>query len=247
MKIYDGERLIRTLKQKAPKETGFHKWKWSLDEKGADIPSRSLKERNNEPSGVSVKPGTYKVMLHFGDQISEEMITVENDPRLNNNANSINEIYNISKDIEAMNQVAADAVKQLVESKKIAEDYQSHLKTLDKDKYEGGIKSSKEIVKKIDSILTLFIGKEDKRQGLVRSKDPNIVGRLRSANSYVSSRQNGITATEKRLIEHAKNALKQGLDETNTFFNQDWKTYRTAMENLDTSTFKNIKSFSLKK
>lgn len=26
MKIYDGDRLIRTLKQKAPKETGIHKW-----------------------------------------------------------------------------------------------------------------------------------------------------------------------------------------------------------------------------
>ena len=245
MKIYDGERLIRTLKQKAPKETGFHKWTWSLDEKGVDRPSRSIRKRNNEPGGVTVKPGTYKVTLHFGNQVSEQMITVENDPRLNHNTNSITEVYNTSKEIETMNQVAADAVKQLVDSKKIAEDYQSDLKTLDKEKYESDIKSSKDIAKKIDSILTLFIGKEDKRQGLVRSTDPNIVGRLRLANSYVSSRQNGITATEKRLIDQAKNALNGGLDKTNAFFDEDWKTYKTAMENLELSSFKGTKTFKL--
>ena len=40
MNIYDGDRLIRTLKQKAPKESGVHKWTWGMDEKGVDRPSR---------------------------------------------------------------------------------------------------------------------------------------------------------------------------------------------------------------
>ncbi|GAA4961519.1 hypothetical protein GCM10023315_06940 [Algibacter aquimarinus] len=247
MKIYDGDRLIRTLKRKAPKETGFQKWTWYLNEKGADRLSRTIRKRTNEPGGVRVKPGTYKIALHFGDKMSEQMITVENDPRLNKSMNSINEVYNTSKEIENMSQLSADAVKQLVESKKIASKYQSELKILDKEKYKDEIKSSKDITKKIDEVLALFLGKEDKRQGLVRSTDPNISGRLSLANRYVRSRQNGITATENRLIEHAKNALQNGLEKTNTFFNEEWKAYRNTLETINLSTFKDVKVFSMDK
>ncbi|MFK7783294.1 WD40/YVTN/BNR-like repeat-containing protein, partial [Psychroserpens sp.] len=34
MKLYDGERLIRTLKQKAPDSTGIYKWSWYMNEAG---------------------------------------------------------------------------------------------------------------------------------------------------------------------------------------------------------------------
>ena len=33
LKIYNGDRLIRTLKRKAPKETGLHRWYWNMDER----------------------------------------------------------------------------------------------------------------------------------------------------------------------------------------------------------------------
>ena len=56
LKIYDGERHIRTLKKKAPKETGFHRWYWPLNEKGVNRPSRSEQKRKTEPGGVRVNP-----------------------------------------------------------------------------------------------------------------------------------------------------------------------------------------------
>lgn len=245
LKIYDGDRLIRTLKQKAPKETGIHKWRWNLTEKGPDRPSRTIRKSKNEPSGVQVKPGNYKIELHFGDQVSKGTITVKTDPRLDKSIETINEVYQTSKAIEKMTQLAADATKQLAESKKIAKKYQSELKKLDKDKYDAQIKTSKEIIKEIDTLLALFLGKEDKRQGIVRSPKPNISRRISLANSYVHSRQNGITSTERTLIDQAKNALKDGLDKTNTFFNDDWKSYRTNMEQLELSPFKKTKSFKI--
>lgn len=245
MKIYDGDRLIRTLKQKAPKQTGIQKWRWNLTEKGPNRPSRTVRASKNEPSGVAVKPGTYKIALHFGDQVSEKMITVELDPRLNKTLQTVNEVYKTAKAIEDMTQLAADATKQLAESKQIAEKYQSELKKLDKEKYKELIKTSKNIVKEIDTLMALFLGKEDKRQGIVRSTKPNISRRISLANSYVRSRQSGITATEKTLINQAKTALQNGLEKTNAFFNQDWKVYKSKMEALELSPFKEIKSFNL--
>jgi photosystem II stability/assembly factor-like uncharacterized protein len=245
LKIYDGDRLIRTLKQKAPKKTGIQKWRWNLTEKGPERPSRTVRTPKNEPSGVRVKPGIYKIALHFGDKVSEEMIKVELDPRLDTSIQAVNDVYKTAKAIEEMTQLAADATKQLAESKQIAEKYQSELKQLDKEKYKTHIKASKAIVKEIDTLMVLFLGKEDKRQGIVRSSKPNISRRISLANSYVSSRQNGITATEKALLAQAKTALQSGLDKTNTFFNEAWKGYKDKMNNVNLSPFKETKSFKL--
>lgn len=245
MKIYDGDRLIRTLKQKAPKKSGVHKWTWYMDEKGPDRASRTISENKVENGGVQVKPGTYKVVMHFGDQSSEAMITVKSDPRLNKSERATNEVYSTLKDIEQLSQLMADAVKQLAESKNISKKYQSSLKELDKEKYKEETKASKDIIKKIDDLIDLYLGKEDKRQGITRNPEVTISQRINLASGYVRSRQNGLTATEYTLIKHAKNALRKGLEKTNTFFDEDWKTYKESMEDIKLSSFKTIKPLRL--
>lgn len=245
MKIYDGERLIRTLKQKAPEKSGVHKWTWYMDEAGVDRPTRSTRKRNNEPGGISVKPGSYKVVLTFGDQTSEELMTVKSDPRLEFSQANMNEVYSTSKELEHMQQTAADAVKQLVESKESAEKFQKDLTDLDKEAYKAEIKSSKDIIKQIEELIAIYLGKEDKRQGITRNPEVTVSQRLGIASGYVNSRQNGITSTETTLMKHAKIDLQDALDKTNSFFNNEWTTYKTSMEQLNTSPFKSIKTFKL--
>ena len=245
MNIYDGDRLIRTLKRKAPKESGINKWTWRMNEKGGDRPSRRIRKQTSEPGGVGVKPGTYKVVLSFGDQTSEEMITVKSDPRLNVSSKAIDDSYNASKEIQDIRQTAADAVKQLIESKTIASSYSKDLAKMDKKKYKDQIKSSKDIIKKLDKILALYLGKEDKRQGITSDPKVNINQRIGNASFYSGTRPNGLTTTERTLIKHAKDALTSALGKTNTFFDDEWKPYQTTMEKIDTSPFKEVKSFQL--
>ena len=54
---------------------------------------------------------------------------------------------------------SADVVRQLVESKNIANGLKSRLNKLDKDKFKGEIKLSSEMVKQTDSLVALFLGK----------------------------------------------------------------------------------------
>ncbi|MBQ4804196.1 hypothetical protein J8L88_15135 [Aquimarina sp. MMG015] len=246
LKIYDGDRLIRTLKQKTPDSTGIHKMRWFMDEKGVDRPSRKIQKSKREPGGVTVKPGTYKLLMEYGDQKSESSIEVKSDPRLQISQQNINEIYDASKNLESMRQTVADAVKQLVESKEVASKYQKELKKLDKKKFKDQIKSSKDIIKKIDSTIAIYLGKEDKRQGITRNPEVTVMQRLGTAGWYTGSRQNGLTVTEKTLIKHANDALKEALDKTNSFFIEDWKPYQEAIEKLETSPFKEIKTFTIK-
>ena len=245
MKIYDGERLIRTLKSKAPDSSGFYRWSWNMDEAGVSSPSRTIKKQTSEPSGVRVKPGTYKAVLHFGDQTSEEMITVKSDPRLEVSSTNINEIYNASKRLENMQQTIADAVKQLAESKEIANTYKSQLSKLDKETYKNDIEKSKEVIKAIDELLDLYLGKEDKRQGITNTSVISVTDRITTASWYIGSRQYGLTDTENTLLKHANTAVNDALEKTNTFFNESWKSYQTKMETIKTNPFKEINTFKL--
>jgi hypothetical protein len=217
-----------------------------MDEKGPDRPSRTIRKRTREPGGVQVKPGTYKVKVHVGEATDETSIEVKSDPRLNVSMEAVAEIYATGKKIEGFTQVAADAVKQLVESKKLAEKFQKELKELDKDGYKEQIKSSKEVSKKIDDVIAIYIGKEDKRQGITRNPELNVMRRIGNANQYVRSRKTGITETETRLIEFAEKDLMKALEKTNTFFANEWKTYREGIEKLDVSPFKETKSFDMR-
>jgi photosystem II stability/assembly factor-like uncharacterized protein len=245
--IYSGERRIRTLKMKTPKENGMHHFYWDMEEKGADKPSRKLSKNTNnkENGGVLVKPGTYRVEINFGGLTDETSVTVETDPRLEISQENIAEVYEYGKQLQELQQTTADVVKQLAESKETASGFEKSLKEKDKDKYKEAIEASKEITKKIDSLMAFYIGKEDKRQGITRNPDPNVNRRIQVAGIYVATRKTGITQTEKQLINHARESLKEALDKTNTFFTTDWKTYKETIEKIELSPFKEIKTFKM--
>ena len=245
LKLYDDTRLIRTLKRKIPDSTGIYKWKWRLDEAGVDRPSRKIRKRSNERGGTTVKPGIYKIDLEYQENTSSTTISVKNDPRLKTSQKAIDEGYAASKEIEAMTQLAANAVKQLIESKNTAKDLSKKLKNDDAKKYKEEIDISKKISKKIDSIVALYIGKEDKRQGITRNPEINVMQRLGSAGWYSGSRPNGMTKTETLLMKHAKDALADALIQTNSFFEKEWMVYKTQLEKIQLSPFKDLNKFKV--
>jgi len=246
LKIYNGDKLIRTLKRKVPEDKGLHKWTWYMDEKGGDRPSRTVRKSSRESGGVDVKPGNYKAILEYGDQTSETMITVASDPRLEVSTKNTDAVYAALKEIENIRQIAADATKQLAENKKLAEKYKTELTDLDKEKYKDEIKASKDIIKQIDELLDIYIGKQDKRQGITKTLDVSVNNRIGTASWYIATRQNGLTSTETTLLQHAKEDLKLALEKTNTFFNTNFKPYYQSIIKINmTKGIDEIKTFSL--
>ncbi len=243
--FYEGERLIRTLKYKTPEKAGFHRIYWGMDEKGADRPSRKIRKKDSESGGVDVKPGTYTVKMSYGDFMEETKIVVKSDPRLNINAAAMNEVYANGKQLETYMQKAADAVEQLVRSKTVAEQFQKDMKELDEKKFKDQINASKDMVKKIDTVIALYLGKEDKRQGITLDTTVTVLDRLQDARRYVGSRKTGMTATEKQLMQFAKQELNTALERTNTFYAEEWSAYKSKMQSLELSPFKEVEPFSL--
>ncbi|REH54835.1 photosystem II stability/assembly factor-like uncharacterized protein [Tenacibaculum gallaicum] len=243
--VFDSNRLIRTIKRKTPKENGIHKGVWFMSEKGVTRPSRTIRKQKREPRGVQVKPGTYRIKATFGNQTSEKNITVKFDPRLRISQNAIDQKYTTAKGLESQQKIIADVVKQLVESKNIANNFNQKLSKKDKKLYKESIKDSKDIVQKIDTLLAVYLGKVDKRQGITRNPEMNVTQRLGIARRYVNSRFGEQTSTEKQLIIQLKEALKPALEKTNAFFDKDWKEYKVKVEKIDLSPFKETKQFSL--
>ena len=243
LKIYDGDRLIRSLKKKTPDSTGIYYWRWSMNEAGADQPSREIKKRKNEPRGVSVKPGTYRLELKYLDNTTSSAIEIKSDPRVEISEMAINDRYQRGKELEELTQTTANAVKQLAESKGIAEKYKVDLAKKDKVLYLEEIKVSKIIIKRIDSIIDRYVGKEDKRQGITNSSYVPVTNRISTASRYSGSRPNGITKTEIVLIQQVKEKLEAVLKETNLFFETDWENYKIEMNQLDLSPFKKTESY----
>ena len=245
MKIYDGTRLIRSLKRKVPDSTGIYTWRWWMDEAGVDRPSRTIRKRRREPGGTSVKPGTYKVTLEHDGTSTSTTVKVESDPRLDIPQQAIISSYDASKQLENMTQTAADAVKQLVESKNTADDFSKKLTKEDKKKYKEEIKASKEISKQIDSLVTMYLGKVDKRQGITRNPEITVMQRIGQANWYSGSRPNGLTKTERTLIQQAEDELEAALQKTNMFFVTEWPKYQSKMNKVTISPFKDTRRIQL--
>ena len=244
MKIYDHDRLIRTLKRKVPDSSGIYKWTWYLNEAGGDRPSRKIRKRKNEPSGSRVKPGNYNIVLSNDSVTTQTTITVASDPRLAVSQKEIDQRYATSKTVQHMTQIAADAVKQLVESKNTATNFSKTLKKEDKKLHKDAIDLSTEISETIENLISLYIGKEDKRQGITRNPEVTVFNRIRTASWYADSRPDGITQTEITLLKHAQDQLNDALDKTNAFFEKDWLAYKDAMTKVKTKPFKDTKIFS---
>ncbi|MCT4699623.1 WD40/YVTN/BNR-like repeat-containing protein [Tenacibaculum haliotis] len=245
LEIFDGTRKIRTLKFKTPKENGLHKTTWYLREKGVARASRRIRKQTREPGGVTVKPGIYKLKMTFGDAVSEQDINVEFDPRLQISDEAINQKYNASKELETYQEKMANVVKQLVESKNTATSLKSKFTKEDKKKYKDAIKSSKEIIKKIDTLIAMYLGTIDKRQGITRNPEVTINNRFGTARWYVGSRFGKQTATEKQLINQFKTSYTKGIEKTNIFFSEDWKKYKETVEKIEISPFKKTSTFSI--
>jgi photosystem II stability/assembly factor-like uncharacterized protein len=244
MKIYDQDRLIRTLKRKVPDNSGIYRWTWYLNEAGGDRPSRKIRKRKNEPSGSRVKPGNYNVVLSNDGVTTQTSITVASDPRIAISQKAIDQRYATSKTVQQMTQIAADAVKQLVESKNTATNFSNTLKKEDKKLHKQAIDSSTEISETIENLIALYIGKEDKRQGITRNPEVTVLNRIRTASWYADSRPDGITQTEITLLKHTQNQLNEALEKTNAFFEKDWLAYKDAMTKVKTKPFKDTKVFS---
>ena len=233
LKIYDDERLIRTLSSKTPKEKGIHTWSWRMREKGADRPSRNINTSKREPSGVQVLPGTYRAVLEYGNTKSETSITIKEDPRIDElSMTDMKSKYEAQKRLEALSITVSGITEQLSENKKKAQTFLKLMKDKDKKAYKDQIKRTDSIIKGIELEQNKYFGTPDKRQGITRNPEVTVMNRVGLANQYISSRQGPQTATETQLFNQARELANERIIESQTWLTENWDPFVKEMKDI---------------
>ena len=243
--IFDQDRQIRTLKIKTPKASGFHRFYWGMTEKGPQRASRKVSKNTRESSGLSVLPGVYKVRMTYGTAVDSTKIQVASDPRIAENRSALEAVYTAGKTVESWMQLAAEASRQLAQSKADASALKQQMQKLDKEAYASAISSSTQIIKDIEALQDLYFGKEDKRQGITMDTEGHLSDRLSTAYYYVRSRKSGISATETRLMDLAKAELEKVVEQTNRFYKDVWPVYQQMIQALEFQRFQETQEFSM--
>jgi photosystem II stability/assembly factor-like uncharacterized protein len=240
IELVKGNEVIRTLKSKAPDQNGFHRTYWNLDEKGVRWMSRNAGRggHGGEPGGVTVLPGKYKVRFKFGDQKDSTEVEVKHDPRLGLSNDVLLARYQTLKSLEQKGDLGVRALERIRESIGIVENYQRELKAKDKTGLKEQLDLCKKTLDKLNEMMDVFVGKEDKRQGITRSQTNSISVYYSGAYRYTSNALHAPGDTELKLIAKFESELAKAIEMVNAFYNIEWPGFRSALEQVDLSPFK---------
>ena len=230
--------IIRTIKRKAPKENGFHRFEWGMEEKGVGRMRRTPRASKSEPGGIDVLPGTYWVKITFGEQSDSTAVEVKYDPRLNITSSAIEARYNALKDLEKLNAKGVQATKQLAESIKTVNSFKSAMEKKDKDGFKEQLELVKNTKDTLVAIQDIFFGKEDERQGITKGEVFTVSSDFGRAWRYTSNATHAPGDTEFKLTQKFENSLKEALDVVNSYYSTEWLNFKKSMEALDLSTMK---------
>jgi len=237
---------IRTLKRN-PKENGLYRFSWNMDEKGVRGPSRRKAKPNApEPRGLNVLPGTYKIVMSYGDQKDSTNINILMDPRLDVDINNVIARRIAQGELNKKIAFLGEAMSRLVDSKEIVDDVTKRIKEKKGDEFKELKDANKAMKDSIEALMTKMVGPDNsRRQGIVRSPKPTVNTYVRTAQRYLRSGLHAPGATEERLIGHAEEAVKEIVAEVNKFFTEDWSKYKTMVEEADLSPFKDYEPIGI--
>jgi len=226
----DKNKLIRSIKIKAPKKNGLHRIYWGLGEKGKRMPSRQKVKKNaTEPRGITVLPGTYTIKLH------------EYDPRVKIASEVLKAKYDLLKQLENKSGIASEATQRLLTSKEIVEDYKKRIKAQSEIKNKKELlKAQDEVLKNINNLLDDMLGKKDKRQGITATEFPSPISYLFLAKRYVGSLLQKPGKTEITLVKNADAKVSVVISKINKFYKTDWVAYKKLIEGLNLSPFEEL-------
>lgn len=236
--LKDDGTLIRTLTPSVPDENGLNKIQWRLNERGVGSLTRQELDTDNEPGGVKVMPGTYKLQLSYRGVVSETSIEVKPDPRLSLTMMERQAIFDSLKKLESDKEFALFRVENIKKSLGTVEELIQRMEEKDEKGFKYEIELSKHTRDTLNSFLDLYLGKEDEQQGITADQPNTVNNYYNMAENYLSNALHAPTTTEVALTRKFQSSMMKANDLVDTYFEKEWPVYRKEMEQLDLSPFK---------
>ena len=240
----DGD-VIRTIK--GPAKPGLNRTFWGLRQKGVRFTfspwgNQGGRNRDAEPAGATVLPGTYTARIAHGDHTAETTINVHMDPRMDVDIADLEARHEKYMLWETHAAVATKAMERLGSAQGTIKTINERLGDRDDDDAKELKKMGREAGKTLKELTEHFTGKQV--QGIRR--DPNtVMSQIFTARSYITSGMNGPDPSVDIALNNASNRLTEVLDAINTFYAEDWSAYQQAVEDADVQLFDDHEPLSL--
>ena len=249
LRIFDANNmLVRTLRTKA--DTGFNKYYWGMEGKGVRIGGSGPRGGggaggafNTEPPGLPVDPGTYKVVLSLGRNLSDSTMIVVNDDPYAPTSKEVRDALRKAND--RLNKSAirlGDLNDRMVDAETIMNKIEASLSSLDAKKADTIRKSIKPIRDGLTEIRTMLNGKPQTKQGYGNVPQITVNGFLNEARFSVVSKPIIPGEQEERLMKTAEDKISEVISKANELFDARWKALRAVADTIELKLFKDYKT-----
>ncbi len=230
---------IRTL-QDYP-SAGINRASWRLDEKGFDQPGsegNQTRGGGQEPGGLAVFPGTYKVKYSYAEQSDSTLIEVRIDSRV---PYKMNDLVQRKEFVLAFQK----KVDKLTAAMGILKQAQDAVDLITKEIPTGrseeirAIRQETNTVK--DTLAAIMNRISPERPTETQQASPaeyNLRSQVTGALSGASDGFDALSSTQKTAVELAEKELKKMLDRVDEFFSTTWPAYKETILKSTISPFK---------
>ena len=227
---------VRTFTRKVDKK-GLMRTSWYLESDGVRGPSRrEAKKDADQPGGAPVFPGTYKMVISYGDQKDSIMTTVSMDPRVEMTEQDLKSMVEAGDKYAVNFENAKEAFDRVKKAKKSIALIEKLNETLTDSTKTEMVKLTKETKEKLDVLEHLFFDKQGLK-GIQRNPN-NLNSILRTGRRYLGSSYGAPNANAQIAMKKGEQRAMEVIEKVNAFMSKDWAEYQEAIKNVEFDLFK---------
>ena len=226
---------IRTYTEKP--QWGMNRTSWNMRADGTEMPSRREREEDADiPSGMPVVPGTYRVVMTYGNHSDSTTVTVGADPR-EDYRGSGRYIQRDALTAELETEIARvkTAFDRLQEARKSIKRVDGLLGDAPKVTKDTLSQRGKDLVKRIDELEAMLMDPEDQK-GIQRNPT-NLQSKLYGARSYIGQIEGQPSQMARLMLAQFREGADDFVGQVNDFLSGELKAYQDEVTSAQLSVF----------
>ena len=227
---------IRTLYHTP--EIGFNRTYWNFERDGVRRAGQKKPtgEDTQKRGGRTVLPGEYSIRVSYNDASQEKSLQVLMDPRLAIAPDVLQKKATLMDQVQGYVQTTTEMVDRIDETVKIISDVKKLAKAQEIEELDSLNAHSKKVSKSLKTLRESIMGPTDV-QGIYR--DVNLLNaKIGNAGGLTGSILTPVTPNQEVAVQEASKRLAEVTETVNDFFDGDWIAYRSYVESLNLSFFK---------
>ncbi|WKN33286.1 hypothetical protein PZB74_08030 [Porifericola rhodea] len=228
-----GERIQKLHTDKL--EPGLNYLRWKLDEEAAVLPGAYVSE---ESRGIPVLPGSYRIVLQYGEQKDTTEVEVIPDPRFDYQAEVDAAHYQILKRLNQSTIQLSTALQKLAQSETTVERIRGQLLEIGYAENHQLLQQSEKVKQNLITLNEQAKGKRPNKQlGAWQSFETTAYSSVSDAQYALKGRLHKPSLQDQALVAQAEKLVQSLQQQVDQFYAQEWKAFREAIENAQITWF----------